>query len=179
MKKIILILTLLFSLCFVSSCKINTGSNNSNSGIIENKLKLEDTKLLSNASIKFMDDDYNSEVFWYITPSGFDYEELNSKGYKMEITVSYEVYYVKDTGFFGDIGYLGSPRYEAYILNDENVGTIKEDLDTLKESIRRTITYRTDIINLINEKIRFVLSTDNIQNIIYFKNIVVSYECYK
>ena len=169
MKKIFLMFLLLATLAFLPSCNNFTDYN----------LKTEDTKWLSDVSIKFMDSDYNSEVSWYITPAGFDYEKLNNKGYSMTITVSYDVYYVKDYDVLWDIGYMGAPKYEAYIINEQNIGVVKENLETTSTSVTRTITYQSDIVNLMNEKIRLVLSTDNIQNIVCFKNIKVAYKCYK
>lgn len=169
MKKVILLCLVFITSILLYSCSSFTDYN----------LKTEDTKWLSDVSIKFMDDDYSSEVFWYITPAGFDYEKLNKKGYSMMITVSYDVYYTKDYNVLWDIGYMGAPKYEAYIINEQNIGVVKENLETTSTSVTRTITYHSDIVNLMNEKIRFVLSTDNIQNIVCFKNIRISYKCYK
>ena len=103
-------------------------------------------------------------------------DELALKEYYLEIIVTYEVYYEKDYDVLWDIGYEGSPKYEAYILNSDKVGTIKENLSTNKEADKRSMTYKISAADLKNHSITLKFSTDNIQNIIYFKGIVVSYE---
>lgn len=141
-------------------------------------LKLTDSKKCAGSSIKFWTDS-DSAVYYRITPSGFDLETLDQMGYWMEITVDYAVLYVKDYDILWDIGYAGSPKYEAMILNSEDRGTIEEDLTTKKSAQKRSISYITSAADLINEKLTLKFSTDNIQNIIYFDNITVTYNCYK
>ena len=138
-------------------------------------LKTSDTAKCADVSIK-LGTGYNSAVFWYITPSGFDLDELALKEYYLEIIVTYEVFYEKDYDVLWDIGYAGSPKYEAYILNSDKVGTVKEDLSTSKETTKRSMTYKINAADLKNHSITLNFSTDNIQNIIHFKNIAVSYE---
>ena len=141
-------------------------------------LKIYGQMSLTNASLKYMSD-YNSSVTYYITPSGFDLDRLESKEYsKMQITVSYDVYYRKDYDVLFDVGYMGAPKYEFKILNVDGYGKIKYDLETTKESVHRTETYTVLLSNLRNNRLTLEFSTDNIQNIIYIKNIVVTFECY-
>ncbi len=142
-------------------------------------IKLEDYKTCSNSSIKFLDSTKNSSVVYQITPTGFDFSTLAEKGYKLKIEVEYDVYYKKDYDMIWDIGYLGSPLYEVSIYNSDKVGQFKENLPTQKNAQTRTITYTTDAENYQDTIIYLEFSTDNIQNIIYFKNIKVNYIAYK
>lgn len=175
MKKFLIIILIFISTILTGCAKSNKTSIN----IFGGKLKLEDTRRCENVSIKYMDSDYQSQATFYITPSGFNFEELNKKGYRMKIVITYEVYYKKDYDVLWDIGYAGAPKYETYVLNDQDYGVVEEDLSTTKTSIKRSIEYTTEIINLQNTKLRLIFSTDNIQNIIYISNINVSYKCYK
>ena len=133
--------------------------------IYANWLKISDKSKCKDASIKW-DKDHDSSVLWYITPSGFDLDELSKKEYNLEITVTYNVYYKKDYNVLWDVGYAGSPKYEAYILNSDNVGVIKENLTTNLEADSRSMTYKIKTADLIHNSITLRFSTDNIQNII-------------
>ena len=121
-----------------------------------------------------MDDDRNSSVVFIITPVGFDFSELASRGYKIRIDVEYDFYYKKDYDIPFDIGYMGSPKYEVSIFNSDKIGQFKSDLSTKSAIQTRTISCETAAANYENTIIYLQFSTDNIQNIIYFKNIVVS-----
>lgn len=142
-------------------------------------LKISDTRNCENTSIKFMDNNKNSNCVWQITPPGFDLEALSREGYVIQIDVEYEVYYRKDYNVPFDVGYLGSPKYEAYVLNSDYTVVSKKDLTTASSSRTRTMTYTANASNFINTQIYLKFSTDNIQNIIYFKNIKVTYTCTK
>ena len=142
-------------------------------------IMLEATVNCTKARIKYMDSSEDSSVIYYITPINFDLKALAEKGYRMKITVTYDVSYAKDYDVLFDIGYMGSPKYEAAIYNSQKVGIYKNDLGTTKNGDRRTIEYTEYPVNLIGDKITLEFSTDNVQNIIYFENIVVKYECIK
>lgn len=142
-------------------------------------LKVEGTARCENASIKFMDDSYSSSLMYTISPSGFDLQALASEGYTIEIEVEYDVYYRKDYDILWDIGYAGSPKYEVYIYNSDRIGVAKENLSTKTSSQTRKITYTASAHAYQNTAIYLKFSTDNIQNVIYFKNIQVNYKCYK
>ncbi len=116
---------------------------------------------------------------YVITPAGFDYEELNKNNYKMSITVTYDVYYEKDWNAPWDLGYLGAPKYEVCILDDDLVGNMDENITAPSTSTKKTINYNTNVVNLVGSKVYLTFSSDNIQNIIYFKNISIKYNCYK
>ena len=188
-KFMFLLLTLVLCVSFMAGCGLggnNSSSNSSKSSgngsfdyssiITKPKLKLEDSIRCEDCCIE-MDSKHNPSASYYITPSGFDWDELDMQGYYMTITVTYDVYYQKDWSF--DLTYAGSPKYELYILNSENRGVIEEDLTTTTTSTTKTATFRAKAVNLKNEKIRLTFSTDNIQNEIYFKNIRVDYKCSK
>ena len=115
-----------------------------------NPIKLHDTKKCQESTIK------TSVSTYVITPVGFDLEELNKRGYKMSIEVTYDVYYTKDWNSFFDIGYLGAPKYEVSILNDDLVGNMDYNVVAPSKSEKRTITYITDAVNLSGSKINTV-----------------------
>ena len=141
-------------------------------------VKTTSKETLNNAKIKNWQGNSPSIVY-QITPNGFDMEELQINGYKMEITVSYDVYYEKDYDVPLNIGYAGAPKYEASIKNSNNIGTFEKDKSTSSARKTRTISYTASISDLKNDKITLTFSTDNIQNVIHFSNIVITYECYK
>lgn len=173
MKKfltIILSITFIFTTLFACTPTTKEGS------IIQevlSPLKLDDSRHCTNTTIKA------SASTYVITPAGFDLEELNKRNYKMRINVTYDVYYTKDWDVLWDIGYLGAPKYEVFILDDDLIGKIDENITAPSNSKTKTITYSTDIVNLIGSKIYLTFSSDNIQNKIHFKNISVTYSCYK
>ena len=161
---LITIITLFSTLCFSACESIDDAFT---------PLKLTDEKKYVNATIDA------SATTYVITPAEFDLEALNKQGYKMTIRVTYDVYYKKSWDVLWDIGYLGAPKYEVYILDDSLIGKCQEDITAPSKNTTKTISYTTDIVNLIGSKIFLIFSSNNIQNIIYFKNITVSYDCYK
>lgn len=138
-------------------------------------IKLTDTSYIENASIKLWDNS-PSAVEGYITPSGFELDKLNSLGYYMTVTVTYNVRYTKD---YNGIGYMGAPKYEAYIKNADTRVVAEEDIKPGKTATTKTLEYTTSISNLINNRLKLMFSTDNIQNTIYFENITITYNCHK
>ena len=182
MKKFLMLLlltnVLFISLTFFSGCDAtqNTSNkNNSNNDYINisNNIKLNDYINCTNTTIKA------SSSTYIITPAGFDFNTLNLGGYKMSIKVTYDVYYSKDWNVLWDIGYLGAPKYEVFILDNDLIGKSNENIVAPEQSTARNITYTTDVINLINSKLTLTFSSDNIQNKIHFRNISVTYKCYK
>ena len=176
MKKIIIFILMLCGLvttlsgCFEAIEDISTAVEN---------LKLTDTKRCASCSIKYLDSDYNSSASYYITPNGFEMDKLEEKGYYMEIKVTYDVYYKKDYDVLWDIGYAGSPRYEISIMNSDFMGKAEKDLSTTLNSVSRQLTIRASVADINNQRWVLTFSTDNIQNIIYFNNIIVNYRCFK
>ena len=142
-------------------------------------LKLVDQKRCTNVVLKMWAGN-DPIATWTITPSAeFDLGKLAEKGYYMQITVTYDVYYEKDYDVPFDIGYAGAPKYEVSIAKENLLGKHESDLPTTKEAVRKSITYTQYINDLIGEKLMLSFSTDNIQNLVYFKNIVVDYKCLK
>lgn len=138
-----------------------------------NPIKLSDSMRCEGTTIKA------SASSYVITPAGFDYDELNKRGYRMTIRVSYDVYYTKDWDVLWDIGYLGAPKYEVCILDDDLVGKMNSDVVAPSSTKNRSIAYTTDVVNLIGSKVYLTFSSDNIQNKIHFKNINIVFECFK
>ena len=97
----------------------------------------------------------------------------------MTITVSYDVEYNKDYDVLLDIGYMGAPKHEIYLCRDNGIVIEEEDIKTPNSSTHKAITYTEKVSSMINSKFYFEVSTNNIQNIIYFKNITVTYQCTK
>ena len=141
-------------------------------------LKTQDKRYCENTSIKWAKG-HSSSSLYYITPNGFDLQTLAQKGYAMEISVEYVVYYKKDYNVWLDIGYAGSPKYEVFLVNSQGIGAIEKNLPTTTGGRLKGIKFVTDVVDLLNEKITLTFSTDNIQNIIYFQDILVTYKCYK
>ena len=142
-------------------------------------LRVSDAMNCSDCSIKFMDNDFSNSYAYTITPPRFDLDTLATEGYIMEIIVEYNVHYAKDYDVLWDIGYMGAPKYEVYMYNNSTCYVSDKNLTTSKSPTTRTITYKTYATNIKNSKITLVISTDNVQNIIYFDNMTVTYNCYK
>ena len=181
MKKILIsffvTLISLISIFYLTACSNTTNSTYDNISDavadIVAPLKLYDTRNCTSTTVDA------SITTYLITPSGFDLEELNERGYIMTIKVSYDVYYTKDWDVLWDIGYLGAPKYEVCILDDDLVGKIDENVTAPSKSTTRTLSYTVDVVNLIGSKVYLTFSSDNIQNKIHFKNINITYTCYK
>lgn len=140
-------------------------------------LKIEDTVYLGNASLKCWNG-YNDTATYYVTPAGFDLDRLNQLGYTMKIQVSYYLSYTKDYNVPFDIGYLGKPEYNVSLVNSKNHGAIYENMDTTDSKIYQGFELIVNISDLKGEQFRLIFNTDNIQNIVNFEDIEVSYSCY-
>lgn len=169
MRKIVSVILLLVMMISISSC--------SDANPLDSvTLKLEDTQRCKDCSIKFSTSTEMSASY-YITPEGFEWDKLEEKGYKMKITVTYDVNYKKDWDL--RFGYAGSPKYEVSVVNSDGMGKIDDNMPTETTSQTRTLSFSSKIVDLKNTRLVLTFSTDNIQNIIYFKNIKVDYQCYK
>lgn len=129
--------------------------------------------------IEFLDNELNSSIRYTVTPNGFDLRTLASKGYYVDIEVQYDVRYEKDYDVWLDIGYAGSPKYEVSLMDDDGYGQHQNDLGTNQKTDTRTITLRCSASSLLNKNIYLKFSTENVQNIIHFENIVVTYQWIK
>ena len=139
-------------------------------------IKTSYTRTVKDTKIKDWDP-YYSQSTYNITPTDLNLELLKEKGYNVNITVYYTVYYKKDYDALLDIGYLGAPKYEVYLRGSNGTVYSEEDIKTNKNETQKTISYTYDIDNLKN--VSLIFSTNNIQNIIYFENITIKYTCIK
>lgn len=151
--------------------------NNIEAGI--GALKLNDYSRCENCSIKFLDDRYSPVASYFITPSGFEMDKLDEMGYMMKIMVSYTVYYTKSYDVLWDIGYAGAPKYEVSISDDTLTGNYESDIKTTKNKASKSIYIDTYISNIKNRRWSLNFSTDNIQNVVHFEDIYVTYTCHK
>lgn len=140
-------------------------------------LKVEDTVKCNGGHIKGSGN-YSSSIRYNVSPNGFDMERLENLGYNLRIDVSYDVYYVKDYDIPLDVGYFGGPGYEVSIEGEDGYGTHENDVPAPKSKETKTISYASTIANIKKENLKLTFSTDNIQNIVYFENIVITYTCY-
>ena len=142
-------------------------------------LKTSSTTTCTSCKIKW-DSDIGESKIYKLTPSGFNLTRLQEKEYRsIEIKAEYDVYYKKDYNIIGDIGYMGAPKFEVYLLNSNKVGQFQEDIKAQTSPVHRSITYNILISDIPSDSITLEFSTNNIQNIIYFENIVVTYTCKK
>ena len=150
----------------------------SNINLYASWLKIYYIASCQNAKIKDWAGD-DSYVSYNIMPTGFDYDKLEKEGYRIQIKVTYDVYYEKDYDVPLDVGYAGAPKYDAYILKSNGTGYGDSDLSTTKSSKSRTIETTLSPSTVKNEKLTLKFSTDNIQNLVHFKNIKVEFTCVK
>lgn len=141
-------------------------------------VKISDELRFEKGSIKFMNTKYSGSVSYDITPQVFDYDrlfELQKNG--IRITIQYNVYLKKDYNVPFDIGYAGSPKYEVYVTDSSSNGYANEDLPITTTSESKVISCDFSLDYLKNNRFTLTFSTNNIQNIICFENIIISYEC--
>ena len=141
-------------------------------------LKIYDTATAENCSISGKSG-YDSSRSFNVSPPNFDFTALAERGLKLKITVSYDVHYQKKYDGLWDIGYAGAPHYEVYLLDEDLKGNWEEDVQAPKSSQTRDIVIATKADYYHNNIIKLKFSTNNIQNIIYFSNITITYECGK
>lgn len=139
-------------------------------------LKIYDTATAEDCNISGKSG-YKSACSFNISPPDFDFNALAERGLKLKITVSYDISYQKKYDVLWDIGYLGAPHYEIYLLGEDLKGAWEEDIQAPQSSKTRTITMCTDADYFHNNIIKLKFSTNNIQNLIRIKNIVITYEC--
>ena len=151
----------------------------SNTTLYAKWLLVEYTASCSNFSLKSMDESLNSSTAYKITPSLLDLETLKKENYRVKITLEYEVYYKKDYDIAFDIGYAGAPKYSVSICYSDGYGAFENDLTTKTASQKRYLTFTTTASDLDKDQLYLRFSTKNIQNIVYFKNVSISYSCYK
>lgn len=154
---------------------------NSDTTLYAGWLRTQKTEHCVDTSIKDMSDDHPNSAIYYVTPQGFDYDKLEKAGFsQIKITAKYDVSYKKVYNAPFDIGYFGSPEYNVSILTADNIGAVENDVKTPEgETLKKEISKSCKIADLKNSSLRLCFSTENIQNIVYIKNIYVYYECIK
>ena len=172
-KGLLAVISLLLVIVSLCSCSPNSGNGNPLDQI---SMQLDYSKRCADCSIK-LGSGTNSSASYYITPEGFDWDELGKKGYRVNVTVSYNVYYKKDWSI--GLGYAGSPKYEISVVNSDGMGKIEADQPTSTSSQSRTFSFSASPADMKDTRLVLTFSTDNIQNIIYFSNINVTYKCVK
>ena len=118
---------------------------------------------------------YYSLRSYDVTSDSLDMQALAQKNMKVKVTVYFDVSYRKDYDFF--VGYMGAPKYEVYLLEKNDLGDFKENVTAPSTSTQRTLSFTMSAQKLLDNHITFTASTDNIQNVIYFKNFHVTHEC--
>lgn len=129
--------------------------------------------------IKALSSTYDNDESFGLSLVGFDYDYLEKNGMGLQFKITYNVKYKKDYNFLFDIGYAGSPKYELSLINRSLSGYFEKDLPTTATETKKIYTYNTLLTFSKDTQIRLVFSTDNIQNIISFSNIVVVIEAIK
>ncbi len=157
--------------CLFSSCTLgnNTNTNASYEDKIFSHLKIYDKVNFQQSSVE------NGEyVVYYLTPSGFEYDKLIENGYhQLDIVVHYDVDYKKS--FDGwDIIYISAPKYDVIIKNQDSLGTENIGLE-INKTKSNYISYSSNLVDYINNRITIKFGSTNIQNIIYFYNIYAEY----
>ncbi len=142
-------------------------------------LLLEKETSCKNTKLKSMDSDYSAGAYYSLSPSGFDFYELEKRGYYISIEVQYDVKYKKDYDVPLDIGYFGSPKYKVGIINEKELGVWKTDLGTSKSETTRSISKTMTVADFNKNNMYLYFATENIQNIVCIEDITVTYTCHK
>ena len=177
-KIFILFVSFIFGITLTGCESLDVGPGNEGNPIIQT-LKTEGSVRCVDGAIKFLDDKLSPAITYNITPVGFELDRLEEKGYYLHLSVEYDVYYKKDYDVLWDIGYAGAPKYEVTIANSDLKGQMEKDLSTSKSSKTRSMYLNLRISDIRYTKWTLTFSTDNVQNIIYFKNITVYYNFLK
>lgn len=141
-------------------------------------LRTEITFNCENAKIKDWGD-RAEKAMYNVTPKDFDFDRLKKEEYSIKVTITYDVYYKKDYDVPFDIGYMGAPQYEMYFRSSNDKVYGEEDLSTSTSTKTRTFEVTLSVEQIKNRTWYLEFSTDNIQNLIYFKNVTLEYKCVK
>ena len=165
MKKILLLILSAIMLFSAVSCETS-------------ELKTESKVNCESFAIKFSTSTSSTKAL-AVTTEDFDFDALKEAGYKsVKITVSYKVSFEKHWGF-GNIGYLGNPRYDVSLLNSDGVGESKTALETDTKQKSEKIIKTFTIDEVIDKEFALTFTTTNVQNLITFEDIVVEYSVKK
>ena len=120
-------------------------------------------------------DDYSFRGMYIITPTEFDLQALASLGYSIKVDVTYDVYYEKNYDVPLDIGYAGAPDHAVAIVDDYDDGELREGLSTEKEPVSESVSLVISASGLLDTGLYLKLMTYNLQNLVHYKNITVTY----
>ena len=134
---------------------------------------------LQDIKIKALSSTYDNDKSFSLSLVGFDYDYLEKNGMGLQFKIMYNVKYKKDYDVLFDIGYAGSPKYEISLINSSLQGYFEENLPTTKSEAEKCYTYNTPLNFSKDDQIVLVFSTDNVQNIISFSDIVIIIEAIK
>ena len=123
------------------------------------------------------DDSHSYKEEFELEPPEIDLKTLASQGYYVKIDVTYEVYYVKDFDTPGDLGYLGAPDHDVLLTDAYDWGTANKNISTSTEPTAGSISLVTSAESLNNRNFYLRFITHNLQNVVYFENIEVTYTC--
>lgn len=129
--------------------------------------------------IKALSSTYDNDKSFGLSLVGFDYDYLEKNGMGLQFKIMYNVKYKKDYDVPFDIGYAGSPKYEISLMNNSLQGYFEENLPTTKSEVEKCYTYNTALNFSKDEQISLIFSTDNVQNIIFFSDMVIVIEAIK
>ncbi len=129
--------------------------------------------------IKALSSTYDNDKSFGLSLVGFDYDYLEKNGMGLQFKIIYNVKYKKDYDALFDIGYAGSPKYEVSLINSSLRGYFEENLSTTTSEKEKCYTYNTPLYFSKDDQISLVFSTDNIQNIISFTDIIIIIEAIK
>ena len=129
--------------------------------------------------IKALSSTYDNDKSFGLSLVGFDYDYLEKNGMGLQFKIMYNVKYKKDYDVPFDIGYAGSPKYEISLMNSSLRGYFEENLSTTGSNVEKCYTYKTALSFSKDQQISLIFSTDNVQNIILFSDIVVVVEAIK
>lgn len=169
MKKTMIVIMLVIVLFALVGCDyIYSIADNLGINIAPSSLKTEQTFKGGKTSIKLSS---NPIAMFDITPT-FDYATLAK--YKFEsvkITVTYTIYYAKDSVF------SGVPEYSVSIMGDDLMGWEERDLKASKSRETRTFEKTTSLGKFQQHSWKLMFSTDTLIGTIYIENISVTIKC--
>ena len=137
-------------------------------------LKIKEKATYVPSSLKDMDKDYPSNVTYSVNAPAFDFDALAAEGYSIDVTLQYDIHYYRDCVAF----YVGGPKYEEYwIANGTYYG--KEDIPAPSQKQSKTVKRTISCADMKKNTYMFQFSTNNVQNVICFENISITFECKK
>ena len=135
--------------------------------------KVEYTTALNSAIyLKFLSgDNENSKSYDIFIPEEMDINDVSRRGYRVQVTVSFEVGYTRD--WVKDFGYLGAPKYDVSLLSAGGVGAVHENVVAPDTDTTTGISYTFSTAEL--EGLTFSAKTQNIQNTVHLRNVIITY----